>query len=69
MLKSWSEDILEAWVVVFEELIIETDYKNIEKLCTNSIVFLSSNTNPSSSRYISGKMISIVAKVQKNINI
>lgn len=64
MLKIWSQNVLIAWVDVFQELLTIIPFQTIEKDCINLIFLLSDHSQPISSRFISGKIIGIVAEVK-----
>lgn len=63
ILKQWSQNVLVAWVEVFDGLMQKLNFVNVEKECVNLIFMLSDHSQPISSRFISGMIIAIVAEV------
>ena len=63
MLKIWSQPVLDAWILVFSELLGVIKHSYIEEEINKSILFLSDKTQPTVSRYIAGRMIGIISEV------
>ena len=65
----WNTSVINEWSHVFDLVLANQPYNEIEKGCSNLVVGLSENSQPMQSRYAAAKQIGIMAeRVRDKIN-
>lgn len=63
LITSWNQAVLDAWILVFDEVLKRISYDIIADKCEASIVNLSENSQHPLSKYIASRMIGFLAEV------
>ena len=62
----WNVKVINHWVGVYDQVLLNLPYNEIEKSCYEQVVSLSENSQPMQSKYAAAKLIGIMAERVKD---
>jgi len=63
ILKIWNQQVLDEWVLVFNQLLKKLPYEVIARDCESTIMNLSENSQHTLSKYVAVRLIGFIAEV------